>query len=42
MFWGLTGAENEHQMDGTLVLGGYDPAKSHYPKFHSSLTTTRM
>ena len=27
LFHGWTGAESEHQMDGSLVLGGYDAAK---------------
>jgi len=27
LFWGLTGADANSQMDGSLVLGGYDAAK---------------
>ena len=27
LFWGWQGAEQENQMDGSLVLGGYDKAK---------------
>ncbi|EGE08932.1 aspartic-type endopeptidase [Trichophyton equinum CBS 127.97] len=27
LFWGLQGAEQENQMNGSLVLGGYDQAK---------------
>lgn len=27
MFWGRIGASDEHQIDGTLVLGGYDKEK---------------
>jgi hypothetical protein len=27
MFFGLTGASKDHQMDGSLVIGGYDAAK---------------
>ena len=28
VFWGLTGADSSSQMDGSLVLGGYDLAKT--------------
>ena len=28
VFWGLTGADSSSQMDGNLVLGGYDLAKT--------------
>ena len=27
IFWGFVGAEKEHQMNGSLVFGGYDQAK---------------
>lgn len=27
-FWGLEGTEKENQMDGSLILGGYDRAKT--------------
>ncbi|MCJ1436607.1 hypothetical protein MMC27_005987 [Xylographa pallens] len=30
-FWGLTGAEPSSQMDGSLVIGGYDAAKTAGP-----------
>ncbi|MCJ1419420.1 hypothetical protein MMC32_005775 [Xylographa parallela] len=31
LFWGLTGAEPSSQMDGSLVIGGYDAAKTAGP-----------
>lgn len=30
MWQGYTGADSQHQIDGTLVLGGYDAAKAFY------------
>ncbi len=38
MFWGRTGASPASQMDGSLVLGGYDRAKTTGQKFVQSLT----
>ncbi|KAL9116598.1 MAG: hypothetical protein Q9187_006876 [Circinaria calcarea] len=39
LFWGLTGSDKETQMDGTLLLGGYDLAKTKGRNSTQSLTT---
>ncbi|KAI9794542.1 MAG: hypothetical protein M1816_004429 [Peltula sp. TS41687] len=39
MFYGWEGAEAEHQLDGNLVLGGYDKAKITGPNSTHSITT---
>lgn len=38
LFWGLTGADASSQMDGSLVLGGYDGAKATGPNSTQSIT----
>jgi Eukaryotic aspartyl protease len=38
IYFGLTGADKEHQMDGNLVLGGYDAAKFTGQNYTSTLT----
>lgn len=39
IFFGLTGANKEHQMDGNLVIGGYDAAKFTGQNYTSPLST---
>lgn len=39
LFWGLTGATTPSQMDGNLVLGGYDAAKITGDNYTSKLTS---
>jgi len=38
LFFGLTGASKKHQMDGSLVIGGYDAAKISGENYTSRLT----
>jgi hypothetical protein len=38
IYFGLTGADKEHQMDGNLVLGGYDAAKFTGQNYTGTLT----
>lgn len=39
LFWGLTGATTRSQMDGNLVLGGYDATKITGDNYTSKLTS---
>ena len=42
LFWGLTGTEAADQMDGTLILGGYDRAKVAGPNTTTPFTYGSM
>ena len=39
MFWGLQGATENVQMDGSFVLGGYDKAKTQGQEFKKQITS---
>ena len=38
VFWGLTGVDSAHQMDGALIIGGYDAAKTDGDNFTQPLS----
>jgi len=40
LFWGLVGETTSSQMDGALVLGGYDAAKAMGPNYTQSISTS--
>jgi len=39
LFWGLTGVDSSSQVDGALILGGYDTAKATGPNLTQSIGT---
>lgn len=41
LFWGLTGATTSSQMDGNLIFGGYDAAKTTGANYTSKITYSR-
>lgn len=40
LFWGLVGETASSQMDGALILGGYDAAKATGPNYTQSISTS--